>query len=218
MIQVERIDIEDFGCIRLVVIEDSPMFCLYDLCKVLNLNDSAVIDTVMENTLSHQCVHIEGAFFVDTDVSISLCCVSDSTKKDSVLAALKYYDFVFVYNMIDKNCSFDFWRTAINKLLEISKKERHTSIYTYIAYDENRSLYKVGKTKDLGKRIRNILTYIQTITPIFVLEGDFEKEIHSQLESSRVFKEWFDISKEDLLNTREKYRDFIILDTSNKSK
>lgn len=67
---------------------------------------------------------------------------------------------------------------------------------TYII--ESYGLYKIGKTKNWGKRRMAYNTHNPTWKLIHIIHKDIEAELHLKYETKRITGEWFRLSKEDI--------------------
>jgi hypothetical protein len=81
---------------------------------------------------------------------------------------------------------------------------------TYVVILNNSNLVKVGRSKDLKSRIRQIKTANPFVSEILYTEGDYENYIHRCLSHTSIIGEWFDVgncNKEELfeclMNIRE---------------
>lgn len=73
--------------------------------------------------------------------------------------------------------------------------------HTYVVgRDNNRgkiNYVKIGKSRNPVRRINHLQTFSPTkLRPLFILEGDREKELHSRFAEYRVNGEWFEVKGE----------------------
>jgi hypothetical protein len=59
-------------------------------------------------------------------------------------------------------------------------------------------VYKIGKSKNVDKRIQSLKTALPNLEIIHVIEYDVEKFLHKKFENQSVGGEWFTLSKKDL--------------------
>ncbi len=69
---------------------------------------------------------------------------------------------------------------------------------TYIIYDSLSKLCKIGKTKDIKKRLSTLSTSNLNLHLLFTLNHIKEAELHRMFKDKRVKKEWFNLTLEDL--------------------
>lgn len=76
----------------------------------------------------------------------------------------------------------------------------------YLIYDETNEKYKIGVTKnDVNKRLKKLQTgnsSVLCIKDIHPTEYMYRMEtfLHNHYNSKRILNEWFDLSKEDVIN------------------
>lgn len=202
---------ERFGEIRVAGTSDEPLFCLADICRVLDFDDANMINLILDNSLSNQVLWIEPNFFVDVNIVITICTLSSCTNKEDFLLMLQLYNYAYIRNLFSEK-SIEYILQKIMSL--IPNFDKTNKIFTYIVYDEERNIYKIGRTKDVKSRIRNMLTYVRSIIPVMILDDDFEQEIHKDMEKSKHFGEWFSLKREDFDELRHLYKGNIIMDVS----
>ena len=74
-------------------------------------------------------------------------------------------------------------------------------IYTYLLAANN--LFKIGKTKNIKKRLSILGTASPDIQLIDFCNEDIEKQLHIIFKDKRYKKEWFKLEKEDLKGIEE---------------
>lgn len=85
--------------------------------------------------------------------------------------------------------------------------------YVYLLLNEEKGYIKIGSTKDLQRRLKEIkndfkkvIGYIPPLKLVGVaicfsgFEGKLERIFHKEFQNARLFSEWFDLSKIDLLD------------------
>jgi hypothetical protein len=86
-----------------------------------------------------------------------------------------------------------------NLFERIEKQKKEIEVYTYLMYDGN--FYKIGKSKDPEKRLRQIKTGNPACELICFSNRITELELHVLYANSNVGREWFDFKeKPDELN------------------
>jgi len=77
-----------------------------------------------------------------------------------------------------------------------------TEDYFYILKNENK--YKLGFTSDIKKRHSNYKAHLGYVNIIYIYKGydanDIESYLHSKYNSKRIVGEYFQLSKDDILN------------------
>lgn len=76
---------------------------------------------------------------------------------------------------------------------------------TYIAFDENTLLYKIGRSSNPFKRIKSSSTFSPFVKLMFVSDRDIESVIHDRYSKYRRLGEWFDLSEKDLCDIVNNY-------------
>lgn len=80
------------------------------------------------------------------------------------------------------------------------------SFGTYIIFNNKSNLFKIGKTKNLGKRMSLLENeYGVKLQLIGFLDTDIESELHIKYSKNRVHGEWFNISMDTALDICNKY-------------
>lgn len=79
---------------------------------------------------------------------------------------------------------------------------------TYIAFDENTLLYKIGRSSNPFKRIKGSSTFSPFVKLMFVSDIDVESAIHNKYSKCRKLGEWFDLPEKDLCDIVNNY-DFV---------
>lgn len=77
---------------------------------------------------------------------------------------------------------------------------------TYLILDKATKLYKIGKTKDIKKRLSTLSTSNLNLELILTTELE-EKLLHRIFKHKRVQKEWFILSEEDIYSIIELERE-----------
>jgi hypothetical protein len=71
-------------------------------------------------------------------------------------------------------------------------------MYTYTI--ESQGLYKIGKAKNVEKRIKAYKTHNPMFKLIKTIEGDYEEQLHIIYKNKRSHLEWFNLTQDDVLN------------------
>jgi Meiotically up-regulated gene 113 len=77
---------------------------------------------------------------------------------------------------------------------------------TYLILDKSTKLYKIGKTKNIKKRLSTLSTSNLNLELILTTELE-EKLLHRIFKHKRVQKEWFIISEDDIYSIIELERE-----------
>jgi len=78
---------------------------------------------------------------------------------------------------------------------------------TYILYDKDTGLYKIGKSGQVDKRLRKLC--IQNIEPYNMFNGDIEAELHERFKENRVIHPFVDDGKTEWFRFGGKFKEFI---------
>ena len=81
-------------------------------------------------------------------------------------------------------------------------------VYTYIIKGAN-GQYKIGRSCDIYKRYKSLLTANPDIKIEFIINKDVEYSLHNEYSHKRISGEWFMLSKNDLKSIKMKYSEFI---------
>lgn len=77
---------------------------------------------------------------------------------------------------------------------------------TYVIYNELNNLFKIGRTKDISKRIYGLKQeHGDKLSLIGFKSGDVESELHELLKENRLFGEWFNCSFDSILDVMNEY-------------
>lgn len=77
---------------------------------------------------------------------------------------------------------------------------------TYIILDKATRLYKIGKTQNIKKRLATLGTSNINLSLVLITELD-ERFLHKLFKDKRIVKEWFGLTKEDILSIIELERE-----------
>ena len=69
-------------------------------------------------------------------------------------------------------------------------------MYTYII--ESQGLYKIGKARDVAKRLKSYKTHNPVFQLIKTISGDYEDQLHRAFYKKRSHLEWFKLTEEDV--------------------
>ena len=83
-------------------------------------------------------------------------------------------------------------------------------MFTYVLKDHLSGLTKIGKTKDLEKRLSTMSTSNLNISYILAEELDIERELQLLFKDKKIKKEWFDLSLDDINGIKEIFNKKII--------
>lgn len=91
------------------------------------------------------------------------------------------------------------------------RMNNYKGTYTYILQDGSSSMFKIGKTKNLKKRLDAFCNKAYHYRYIHL--GDIEKKLHKMLECKHLSGEWFDLNEEMISSIRE---EFVFIDVEEK--
>lgn len=110
---------------------------------------------------------------------------------------IKRYCESFMVEML-KN---DAIRLKATKQISLSLEDETPDFFYIIKNEEN---YKLGFTSDIKKRMANYKSHLGVVNLIYVYEGfdsnDIETYLHKKYISKRVIGEYFNLSKQDIID------------------
>ena len=74
---------------------------------------------------------------------------------------------------------------------------------TYIIFDKNTKLYKIGKSKNVDKRLCTLKTGNLNLVLVNSYEHIQEKELHRLYKHKKIEREWYELSSQDILDIEE---------------
>lgn len=95
----------------------------------------------------------------------------------------------------------DLFRQARSE--ELTDVSRAESVDTYVLFDHGTGFYKIGKSKDVRKRLSFYCTPHYEI--VLVCNGDKESEMHEAYREKRMRGEWFEFDDFDLQQMQRMY-------------
>lgn len=105
-------------------------------------------------------------------------------------------------NAMNKTQSED-W-SFISDVLSSSKMAKR-NYNTYVCIDVCSGLFKIGRATDVKKRIKQLSVANPNLELILTIKGNHETELHHKYASKREKSEWFRLSKEDIVEIKNKY-------------
>lgn len=158
--------------------------------KYFNMKDNVeVVDTLSGKTIR-----------VDNDRYIR---IQDLILKLDMLFIEDPYKCRILMDILD----IDYIYLSIFSMKNIYTK-RDKPYKTYIAFDENTLLYKIGRSSNPFKRIKGSSTFSPFVKLMFVSDRDVESAIHNKYSKCRKLGEWFDLPEKDLCDIVNNY-DFV---------
>lgn len=125
----------------------------------------------------------------------------NADNEESYIEKMSDEEYVDVIISKTENVLSDFfYKNFKNDLL---KKEN--IFKTYIMYDSNTDLYKIGKSKDPKFREGTLQSKKPTIDLILVCDKYIEIELHDKFSSKRGRGEWFSLNSDNILDVIEEY-------------
>lgn len=86
-------------------------------------------------------------------------------------------------------------------------------IYTYVIFDKLSFLFKIGKSKNITRRLKQFKTSNLNLELVLCIIGNEEKFLHTYFKNKRIGGEWFKLDYNDLKDLRdfkfEKYKEII---------
>jgi hypothetical protein len=86
-----------------------------------------------------------------------------------------------------------------NSLPSSKEDEAYIDYKTYVVYFPSRGLFKIGRTRNIERRIYELRLQDLDIKNVLLFDEDIEGKLHQKFNKKRVELEFFDLSKEDLL-------------------
>ena len=82
---------------------------------------------------------------------------------------------------------------------------------TYIIFNPNNRLHKIGKASNVFSRLNSLRSQLSPDLEIVAyLESDVEMDLHKRYKSKREFGEWFRLTNDDILDIKNNYS-FILI-------
>ena len=95
---------------------------------------------------------------------------------------------------------------AASYIVRKSLEDKKPPMKTYIMYDKSANLYKIGRSRNIDDRLKDLRTGNPSIILIAYLDSDKETELHQRLALQRVENEWFEFGKRTLDNIIREFR------------
>ncbi len=76
---------------------------------------------------------------------------------------------------------------------------------TYVIYDYDRDLYKIGKSNNPEQRVKALSIHGTKLSLILLNENNIEHHLHERFKLKKSNREWFSLDADDLLELIEKY-------------
>lgn len=92
--------------------------------------------------------------------------------------------------------------------LELHKKNEEKGLggfKTYILSDSNVGIYKIGKSRDMKGRIKDLSIGNAYLNLVAYIDKDIERELHKRLDNKRFQGEWFRLTKKEVNEIIEEY-------------
>jgi hypothetical protein len=130
--------------------------------------------------------------------------VVDTTIADSTTQAKS------IIKLVNQEYNFDnFIEYSLEKYNQLEcgqAKKTVGSFSTYIIYNPNNELYKIGMSKNVYNRFSQLKNEVApNIELIAYCENDYESEIHFKYKEKRRFGEWFSLTMDDVLDIYSAY-------------
>lgn len=95
---------------------------------------------------------------------------------------------------------------AVSYVVRKSFEDKKPPMKTYIMYDKSANLYKIGRSRNIDDRLKDLRTGNPSIILIAYLDSDKETELHQRLALQRVENEWFEFGTRTLDNIIREFR------------
>jgi prophage antirepressor-like protein len=183
---------ENLGEIRVIIIDNEPLFCLADICKALNLTNT----TMVANTIKLE--------FGD-DSSLTYPIIDNLGRKQNATFVTEA-QLYFVLMRSNTTEAKEFRKLIYGKTLSsIKSKEQETFLYLIKNLLTNET--KIGYAKNYKSRIRSIISQggIQKYK-YMVFKGNkpqkIEKKLHAIFRHKRMVGEWFILNDKDIFKIK----------------
>ena len=163
-----------------------------------NLTVDTMKDFCLELDMPHGTIHEMIAkeinnilhYDISTDDEVIRSC---QLAREMLFKRSKYLS-PWVYNAINKTIDFN-----IMSYLPRSNV-KYSDTVTYLFYSKILDMYKIGRSKDANKRLRQINQSTPVSAEIVhIIEKDIEKELHRKFADKRGSgTEWFNLSEDDV--------------------
>lgn len=151
-----------------------------NLVKSLDIIESIVANWIKETNISENCIEYEA-----NNIKIKLC---DET-------------YFIVFRMI----------LSLSKLLREAEKnkfnpeikevvQKETNQKTYLMFDENTKLVKIGRTNNPKLRETTFKNSNPFIKCIYICNNDVEIMLHRKFKNKKIKGEWFKLSDDEIAN------------------
>jgi len=95
----------------------------------------------------------------------------------------------------------------INRISLIPYLKKTYWFKTYFLCDRNTGMIKIGKTTNVGRRIKEIKKLNPSTELILVLNQNVELDLHREYEHKRSIGEWFNLTENDIINIKIRYHE-----------
>lgn len=182
---------ENFGEVRVAYENNEPLFCLSDICRVLEIQNA----TDVKNAILKEFELGElNSYSFDTGFGV---------KEFTMITEAQLY---FVLMRSDKSEAKEFRKLIYGKTLSsIKSKEQETFLYLIKNLLTNET--KIGYAKNYKSRIRGIISQggIQKYK-YMVFKGNkpekIEKKLHAIFRHKRMVGEWFILNDKDIFKIK----------------
>lgn len=147
-----------------------------------------------KKTYIHEKLQLIIKTTIASDKVISETIIDLANGKYSNIEPIKIND-LHIFYLLDDNypCSMD------------------NSKCTYIVYNPENKLYKIGRSLNVFDRLNSLRNEISPkLELIFYIDNDIEGFLHKKYSKVRIFGEWFKLSIDDILDIKNKYNGKII--------
>jgi hypothetical protein len=168
--------------------------------------------TIDENFVNNDKLSVNAKFLYiimnlnnkDGVIEVKTMCALINKSTDTVYLILKElidYGLVEKIKQMNENGRFgsvkykinDFFDNGSNNIILNLRKAK-----TYIMYDPDLNLYKIGKTININQRKLALKIKHKNILCLYFCEMDIESFVHKFHSRKRIKKEWFDLNEEDI--------------------
>lgn len=119
--------------------------------------------------------------------------VKESLYQEMMARVNPILDEASLYDLTNKRCA------------EVNGLTNTDHVRTYIIRDEASGYYKIGKSKDLYRRLCITRTHAPHIQLYGYIDADVEKELHAKYTAKHIKGEWYILDEDDLKNLDAAY-------------
>jgi hypothetical protein len=136
--------------------------------------------------------------------AIDICNIAGNSSRNQInlsLILLNTLGFINLVTNINRNNNFYDIVVPSNQTINLDKCILFTRVsVTYLAYNPDNGLYKIGATQNIMQRSKALKKYGKKVKIFLWMEGGYSKEneLHRYFSDKRVSGEWFSLNNLDI--------------------